>query len=140
VIPATHGAVAVFVLLAAASGCRSSSVSEHRSAPSASITLADPLVPPPKRAPALSPDLSETQVESASFRILAYTATREAHVIVDGRPVGRTPGRINVPLGQHTVVFVAAAPNQRRVLAVDVRADGDLVVPVHGDFENDRGP
>ena len=130
--------VAGAALLAVICGC------EERSAPTPSIVLADPLVPPEQTTP-VSPDppASPARPPSAqapeSFKVLVYTATREAHVIIDGQPVGRTPGRINVPLRSHTVVFVA--DRQRRVMSVHATAGGGFEVPVHGDFEvREPGP
>jgi len=51
---------------------------------------------------------------------LSITANTPTNIVVDGRPLGKTPKAIRVSAGKHTVVF--AGEQGRRVQVVDVGA------------------
>jgi hypothetical protein len=52
-----------------------------------------------------------------------------SNVLVDGRPVGKTPTRVNVPAGRHTVVFMHPQKGKRS-RSVNVKSGQNVVAAV----------
>jgi hypothetical protein len=86
---------------------------QERSAPRSRTRVARANTPAP-RAAALPP----RPVASDAKGILMISASSPANVVVDGRPLGKTPQTLRVSAGRHTVVFVGE--KGRRVQAVEV--------------------
>jgi len=79
---------------------------------------------------------SDATVEPRATATLEVGATPWGEIYVDGKLVGRTPRKVTVSAGHHTVeiVFPAETPPRRHKVEVDL-ASGETV-PVQADFTN----
>jgi tRNA A-37 threonylcarbamoyl transferase component Bud32 len=89
--------------------------------------------------PIIAPRADAGVVDAAVPRgtaTLAVGADPWGEIYVDGKLVGRTPRKVTVPAGHHTVeiVFPAETPPRRQTFAVDLAA-GDTK-PIQADFSN----
>jgi PEGA domain len=92
-----------------------------RSTPAAERAPSDPSPPPVKLAELPpTPTLVDRASGSANAGTINVTSTPPASVVLDGRPVGKSPRSVRVPAGAHTVVFIHPLYG-RRTVSVNVR-------------------
>ena len=81
-------------------------------------------------APFVAVDLDRSPDESAGERgTLTISSTPPCNVVLDGRPLGRTPHELGVSAGPHSVVFIHPQKG-RKSMRVDAVAGKTAVASV----------
>jgi hypothetical protein len=87
--------------------------------------------PAPVAAPAISPKMGRVQVE---------TQPAGARVVLDGKPVGESPLKLDVPAGRHVLTLASASGSVRKTIRVEAGKTVTVDVPIFSGWVDVNAP